>query len=218
MTIKAVLFDLDGTLLDTAKDLGSAINHVLEVNGKAPLSFETTRPFVSGGTPALINLGFGINIGEPGYDDLKNAFLDFYEANLCQYTTPFSGINEALAEIENKGLIWGIITNKPGYLTAPLLEQLNLDKRSKVTISGDTFELKKPDPFPLLQAAKLINVSPEQAIYVGDDERDIIAAKAAGMTSVSVGWGYPGKQNPESWNAEIHLERSEELLGLVQSL
>ena len=217
MTIEAVLFDLDGTLLDTAKDLGSAINHVLKINDKTPLSFEESRPFVSGGTPALINLGFGIKIGEPGYDELKNEFLDYYESNLCEYSSPFPGIMEALDLIEQKQLTWGIVTNKPGYLTAPLLSQLALSERSSVTISGDTYEKKKPDPYPLLEAAKIIDVNPQKTLYVGDDERDIIAAKAANMISVSVGWGYPGEKDPKSWDADFHIESSEGLAEFIKS-
>ncbi|MCW8878091.1 MAG: HAD-IA family hydrolase [Kangiellaceae bacterium] len=216
--IKAVLFDLDGTLLDTAKDLGNALNHVLETNGKNALDFSISRPYVSGGTPALINLGFGIKSGEAKFEPLKEAFLAFYRDNLCQYTKPFAGINRALEEIETRKLKWGIVTNKPGYLTDPLLKELKFDSRSSVTISGDTFQQRKPDPYPLLQAAKVIETLPEHVVYVGDDERDIVAAKAAGMVSVSVGWGYPGGQDPKSWHADYHIEHSEQLLDFVISL
>lgn len=216
--IKAVLFDLDGTLLDTAKDLSNALNHVLQSNGKETLDFSISRPFVSGGTPALIDLGFGIKSNQPEFEPLKQAFLTFYENNLCQFTQPFDGIDNALLAIESKQLKWGIVTNKPGYLTTPLLKTLGLDSRSNVTISGDTYQQRKPDPFPLLQAAKLIEVSPEHVVYIGDDERDIVAAKAAGMISVSVGWGYPGNQDPKSWHANYHLEHSEQLVDFVASL
>ena len=216
--IKAVLFDLDGTLLDTAKDLGNALNHVLQSNGKEGLDFAVSRPFVSGGTPALINLGFGIKSDQPEFEPLKQAFLSFYENNLCQFTQSFTGVDKALQAIETRSLKWGIVTNKPGYLTDPLLKAMELDSRSSVTISGDTYQLRKPDPYPLLQAAKIIDVSPEHIVYIGDDERDIVAAKAAGMISVSVGWGYPGGQDPKSWQADHHIEHSEQLADFVSSI
>ena len=212
MNLEAVLFDLDGTLIDTAKDLGSAINHVLQAHDKKPIDFEQSRPFVSGGTPALIHLGFGIKTGEPEYESLKNEFL-----SLCKFSCPFPGIMGALDIIERTQLPWGIVTNKPGYLTAPLLTQLALSERSHVTISGDTYDKKKPDPYPLLEAAKIIDANPQKTLYIGDDERDIIAAKAANMISVSVGWGYPGEKDPKSWDADFHIESSEGLVEFIES-
>ncbi|WP_196138266.1 HAD family hydrolase [Aliikangiella sp. G2MR2-5] len=218
MPYSAVLFDLDGTLVDTALDLGNALNYLLIKSGREPLADKSIRPFVSGGTPALIKLGFGYEMEDPEFPSLKQAFLDYYEQNLCRYSKPFNGILDALTFLETNEIQWGIVTNKPDYLTKPLLEVLNLSHRSAVTISGDTYDRKKPDPFPLLQACKIINVKPQHTFYIGDDHRDIVAAQAAEMLSVSVGWGYPGEKNPLDWQAKYHLNASSDLQPFLKSL
>ncbi len=217
MAIKAFLFDLDGTLVDTAKDLGAAINHVLKLHKKTPLPDEVTRPFVSGGTPALVKLAFGVDAQSEQFELLKSEFLNYYQQNLCIHSHLYHGVSEALAELDSNNIPWGIVTNKPEYLTTPLLKQLKLLQRSHITISGDTYSVKKPDPYPLLQAAKAIKVNPQNIAYFGDDKRDIVAAKAANMMSVSVGWGYSANQNPLDWNATTHLKNSDSLNGFIKS-
>ena len=215
---QAVFFDLDGTLVDTALDLGNAINQVLIEHGKSPLSQEVIRPHVSGGSPALIKLGFGITPEDEKFEKLKQSFLDYYSQALDTHSQLFAGIHHCLSMLEENKIPWGIVTNKPDFLTQPLLKKLALKTRACIVISGDTFEQKKPDPYPLIQACAQTDVAPEKSIYVGDDERDIIAAKAANMISISVGWGYPGNKDPLQWQADYHVAKSGELSAMINSL
>jgi len=148
--IKTVLFDLDGTLADTAPDLAAALNHVLKAHNSDPLPFEKIRPVVSHGGMALVTLGFGKD--HPEFDSLYKELLQYYQDNIANETTLFSGMNELLLELEQKNINWGVVTNKPGWLTAPLLDALNLTSRAATIVSGDTLEQRKPHPAPLLHA------------------------------------------------------------------
>ncbi|TQV84516.1 phosphoglycolate phosphatase [Aliikangiella coralliicola] len=215
--IAAVFFDLDGTLVDTARDLGNAINRVLTEHGKAPLPQEIIRPYVSGGSPALIKLGFDITSEHNDFEQLKQSFLDYYAQALDSHSHLFPGIQNCLTELEKHNIPWGIVTNKPDFLTQPLLAKLELKTRASVIISGDTFQQKKPDPYPLIQACLRAEVPPEKSIYVGDDERDIIAANAANMISMSVGWGYPGDKDPQQWRSDYYVAKSEELISMLKT-
>ncbi len=212
----AVLFDLDGTFADTALDLGFALNQVLLSQGKASLPLSTIRPFVSKGAPGLIALGFGIDANHPEYETLRTRLLTLYQRRLVKDTQLFSGIAELITRLEAEGTPWGIITNKPDFLTQPLMKQLQLETRASVIFSGDTFAEKKPHPLPLLNAAKTLNLDPSGCVYIGDDERDIIAANAANMYSIAALWGYivPG-ENPKNWPAKLSLKHSEELLDAL---
>lgn len=221
--ISAVFFDLDGTLADTAPDLVYAINQVLENEGKEALPFKRLRPYVSGGSPALIKIAFDLTDADQDFERLKQMFLDFYEQSLLRKTTLFEGIEDCLSLLNHNDIPWGIITNKPGYLTSPLAEHFKFNRKAKTIICGDTYPQKKPNPFPLLQAATITGVDAENCIYVGDDERDMIAAREANMFAWCAEWGYLSEQNPQDWNADKYIKESSELtaelakvLGLVE--
>jgi len=210
--LRGVLFDLDGTLLDTAADMAQALNRLLVAEGFDALPFERIRPLVSHGAPRLIRLGFG----EPEaahYESLRVRFLDFYRAALSVHTRLFEGFEEVLEALEYAGLPWGIVTNKPGWLTNPLLEELGLAARCGCVVSGDTLAERKPHPLPLLHAAALIKLEPRDCIYLGDAERDVQAARKAGMIPLVAGFGYLNEgEDPAAWQPDGVLGRPEDLL------
>lgn len=209
---KAVLFDLDGTFADTAPDLAYALNTLLQQQGMQSLSYNDIRPYVSKGAPGLIQLGFGISTNDENYESLRQQLLDIYAANLCLHTRLFDGINTIIEYCESQSLPWGIITNKPEFLTTPLVDQLGLSNRAATVISGDTFSERKPHPMPLLEASKAINTAPSDCWYIGDDKRDIDAAKAANMTSIAALWGYfIESDDPQNWEADYYYETAKEL-------
>ena len=198
-THAALLLDLDGTLLDTAPDMGGALNRLREENGLAPLAASVMRPVVSHGSARLVSLGFPSVTGD-AYERLRLRFLDIYAANLADGTRLFEGAAELLAELERLGRPWGIVTNKPGWLTDPLLAALDLDRRAACVVSGDTLPERKPHPLPLLHAARAIGVAPERCVYAGDAERDIQAGRAAGMTTIVAAYGYlADDDDPLAW-------------------
>jgi phosphoglycolate phosphatase len=216
MTTTAVLFDLDGTLIDTAPDMAASLNHILEQEGYPGLALETIRPHVSQGGLALTRLGFDGLREESEIESLRLRFLDHYLQNIAINSRLFDGFDEVLEKLENQGIKWGVVTNKPGWLTDPLMQQLNLDKRSAVTISGDTTAEKKPHPLPMTTAAKAINRDCEHCIYVGDDPRDIQAGKAANMTTVIAKYGYiTDPDNLSHWQADHIIESPVQLLSLL---
>jgi N-acetyl-D-muramate 6-phosphate phosphatase len=195
----ALLLDLDGTLLDTAPDMGGALNRLREENGLDPLPAAVIRPVVSHGSARLVTLGFPRAAGDD-YERLRLRFLDIYALNLADYTRPFPGVEALLTELERLGIPWGIVTNKPGWLTDPLLEALDLGRRAACVVSGDTLPERKPSPLPLLHAARAIGIAAERCVYAGDAERDIQAGRAAGMTTVVAGYGYlSAEDDPMSW-------------------
>jgi 2-phosphoglycolate phosphatase len=195
----ALLLDLDGTLLDTAPDMGGALNRLRAENGLDALPASIMRPVVSHGSARLVSLGFPTASGDE-YERLRLRFLDIYALNLADHTSLFPGAETLLSEIERLGLPWGIVTNKPGWLTDPLLQALDLDRRAACVVSGDTLPERKPHPLPLLHAAHAINVPPRRCVYAGDAERDIQAGRAAGMTTVVAGYGYISTEDdPLSW-------------------
>jgi 2-phosphoglycolate phosphatase len=189
--IKAVLFDLDGTLLDTAQDFHESLNDLRAEEHLEPLSFETVRAQVSHGGHALVRLGFG-KLDEQAHEALRLRLLNIYRKRLAKHTRLFEGGDEMLDAIENRGLAWGIVTNKPGWLTDPLLIEVKLHRRARAVVSGDTLPERKPHPLPLLHAAKTLGVEPRECVFVGDAERDAQAAQSAGMYSVIAGFGYIG--------------------------
>jgi phosphoglycolate phosphatase len=210
--LRGVLFDLDGTLLDTALDMAQALNRLRVAEGLDELPFERIRPLVSHGAPRLIRLGFG----EPDaahYESLRSRFLDFYRAALAVHTRLFAGFEDVLDAIERAGFRWGIVTNKPGWLTNPLLEELGLAARCGCVVSGDTLAERKPHPLPLLHAAALIRIEPRDCVYLGDAERDVQAARNAGMIPLVAGFGYLTEgEDPAAWQPDAVLGRPEELL------
>lgn len=195
----AILFDLDGTLADTAPDLGGAINRLRREEGLPEMPLATLRPYTSQGARGLIGAGFGINSDHPRYQYLSERFLDLYTANLCVDTVLFTGMAELLDEIEAAGLVWGIVTNKKERFTLPLIAALGLAKRASTVVSGDTTAETKPSPLPILHACREAASSPARTLYVGDDQRDIAAGRAAGTKTAAVSFGYLGDQT------EIHL-------------
>lgn len=212
----AVFFDLDGTLADTALDLGGALNALLVEEGRAPLAIEQFRPHTSNGTRGLLGAGFGISPADPAYAGLARRFLQHYEAMLCQNTALFDGIAELLDELECREIRWGVVTNKPQRFTLPLVEGLGLRERCAGIVSGDSAPHAKPHPAPLLLACRVAQVSAEHCLYVGDDQRDIVAGRAAGMHTVAAAYGYLGVEAPvESWQAHVIVRQPGEILGLL---
>jgi phosphoglycolate phosphatase len=208
----AVLFDLDGTLADTAPDLGWAANALREAEGLAPLPLATLRPYVSQGVRGLLHIAFGIAPGDARYDELNQQFLSLYADRLCVDTVLFDGIAELLDELEALGLAWGIVTNKRMRYTDPLVAQLGLTPRTPCVVSGDTTAEAKPSPLPVLHACRLLNCQPERTLYVGDDRRDIVAGNAAGCLTVAAAYGYLGDSGPVAgWGADLQIETPQEI-------
>jgi len=215
---RTILFDLDGTLLDTAPDLADALNTVLLENQRTPLSFEDIRPVVSHGGIALIELGFSLDRSDPAFEPLRQRLLEVYHENISRRTQPFPGITELLDNIEQRGLNWGIVTNKPGWLTDPLLKDLDLFERAACVVSGDTLDERKPHPAPMLHASKLANSRPEQCVYIGDAQRDIEAGNKAGMQTLVALFGYlQVADEPRTWNANDMIERPQDLLAWLDN-
>ncbi len=215
MTIDAVLFDLDGTLADTAPELAAALNAVRRSEGLPPLPYGTIRPAVSHGARALIQLGFPSAEGD-AFQALRQRLLDHYQAHLGEHTTLFPGMSEVLEHLEARGLPWGVVTNKPAWLTEPLMATLGLRERAAALVSGDTCPQAKPHPAPLYHACRQSGLHPRNCLYLGDAPRDIEAARAAGMPAAVALWGYLGANDrPERWGAHHLLKHPLELLELV---
>jgi len=211
--IKAVLFDLDGTLIDTAPDMAGALNRLLVEEGLAEIPLETIRPHVSKGGLALTQLGFSQHVSEDEIEPLRQRFLSSYLNNIAQNSTLFEGFDDTLKCLESNDIIWGIVTNKPHFLTMPLLQQLELDKRCATIISGDTTAQRKPHPLPLQTAAQEINIACENCLYIGDDPRDIDAGNAANMTTMIASYGYIFEQTDfATWQADSIIHQPTDLL------
>jgi len=217
--IKTVLFDLDGTLADTAPDLANALNHVLKIHNREPLPFEKIRPVVSHGGIALTTLGFGFGKEHPEFDVFYKELLEHYLDNIANETTLFPGMNELLFQLEEKNINWGVVTNKPSWLTEPLLDALDLTSRAVTIVSGDTLEQRKPHPAPLLYACEQAGSKADECIYVGDHQRDIEAGNRAGMLTITALFGYIDKSDtPEDWGAHALAHSAQEILQLIESL
>ncbi len=201
----AALFDLDGTLADTAPDLGAALNRLRAERGLEELPVAAVRPYASMGARGLLRAGFGLAPEDPGYDALRDAFLEHYAERVCERTRLFPGMPELLAALEARGVAWGIVTNKAARFTEPLVAALGLAGRVGCVVSGDTTANSKPHPEPLLHSAKCLGLAPERCCYVGDDLRDVQAARSAGMTPIAAQWGYhpPDHGGPRSWGADV---------------
>lgn len=213
---RLVLFDLDGTLADTAPDLAYALNQTLRQQGRDELPFETIRPHVSHGGIALIRLGFGLAPGDPGFEALRRRFLEIYLANLARETRLFPGMDEVLSRLEAQRIPWGVVTNKPAWLTDPLMRQLALADRAAAIVSGDTLSNRKPHPDPILHACRTAAVPAADTLYIGDAERDIEAGNRAGTTTLAALFGYIGDQDdPAEWRADGLISSPEELLQWV---
>jgi len=211
-SIAAVLFDLDGTLLDTAPDMIPALNQVRAEQGAGPLPYDLVRAQVSHGSTGLLRLAFPGLEGEP-FEALRARLLGLYAARIAIATAPFPGFEAVLPEIERRGMRWGIVTNKPTFLTLPLLAALGLDERAGVVVSGDTLPQRKPHPAPLLHAARGLSLDPAACLYVGDAERDVQSARAAGMPVLVARYGYLGPDDdPDAWAPDAHIEHPSGIL------
>lgn len=206
-TLGCVLFDLDGTLLDTAPDMGRALNRLLLEHARAPLPAERIRPVVSHGAAGLLRLGFAVGPHDPGFDRLRTRFLDLYRTALALETRLFPGMDVVLEVLDVRAIPWGVVTNKPASLTEPLLAELGLARRAACIVSGDTLAERKPHPAPLLHACRRIGVAPAGCLYVGDAERDVEAGRQAGMVTLVAGYGYiDAADRPGDWGASGLLE------------
>ncbi len=215
---RCVLFDLDGTLLDTAPDMVAAINRVRREEGLPPLPFAALRDHVSHGSAALVRLAFGSGQDPDTFERRRRAFLDHYRAGLCARTRLFPGLAEVLARLEADGLPWGVVTNKPAWLTDPLLAELGLAQRAACVLSGDSTPERKPHPLPLLTAAARCGVAPGRCLYLGDAERDIEAGNRAGMTTLIARWGYiDAGQAPQRWGADGALDHPAQLFDWLDT-
>lgn len=210
---QGILFDLDGTLADTAPDLGAALNTLLQRYQRPTLPMADIRPWVSQGARGLLSAGFGIKPGDPYFDELRDEFLQLYEQDLATRTLLFNTIPELLDELDRRNLPWGIVTNKVMRYTNPLVSALGLSERARCVVSGDSFARPKPWPDPLLGAAELMGLPPQALIYVGDDERDMQAAQAAGMDGLAAGYGYLGGSDPAAWKARAIIHQPIDLLN-----
>jgi 2-phosphoglycolate phosphatase len=211
----AVLFDLDGTFADTAPDLGCAVNAMRSARGLAPVPLADTRRVTSLGARGLLGVGFGIGPEHADYLAMRDEFLRIYESNLCCDTVLFPGMAELIDRLEQRNITWGIVTNKAERFAKPLMQQLGYATRAACIIGGDTTGHMKPHPAPLLAAATAINIAPQSCVYVGDDERDIQAGRAAGMRTVAVRFGYLNGSNPEKWAADVIVSTPAEIENIL---
>lgn len=212
----AVLFDLDGTLIDSAPDLAGAANDLRVFHGEPELPFERFRPMVGTGARGMIGVAFGIGPDSPRFAALRDDFLARYEARMTRETHVFQGMAPVLDSLRRSGIRWGIVTNKATRFTAPLVAALGLDTIAATVVSGDTTPHAKPHPAPLLEAASRLQLPPARCVYVGDDLRDVQAGRAAGMATVAAAWGYLGSgETIEAWGADHLIRQPGELLNLL---
>ena len=213
---RLALFDLDGTLADTARDMANALNVLRQMHSKPVIAFEELRPHVSNGTPALIRLGFDCSPGEEKYEELRLKFLEIYENNLCVDTVLFPGIQTILDCCVESGMLWGIVTNKPEYLTLKLVKQLGIADAATCVIGGDSLPQRKPHPLPITHACKLADTPPPDCVFVGDSVRDIEAGNSAGVKTLAVTYGYiPPGDDPYSWKADFTVDTVEQVASVL---
>jgi phosphoglycolate phosphatase len=210
---RAVLFDLDGTLIDSAPDLGAAADKMRTDRGLPSLPLASYRPMAGAGARGMIGVAFGYGADHPDYEALKQEFLANYEACMTERTRAFDGVAELLDALVQLGLDWGVVTNKVERFALPLTQHMTLFASARAVVGGDTTPHAKPHPAPLLEAARRLDLPPAHCIYVGDDERDILAGHAAGMRTVAARYGYLGlKGDTLSWGAHAHIDTPLELL------
>lgn len=213
---KGVFFDLDGTLADTAPDLVAAANQLLIARNLPPKPYEVLRPCASAGARGLIGGAFGIEPEHPDFIPLRDEFFSNYEKALLVNSVIFEGVDHLLDQLDEAKLPWGIVTNKSERFTHPLTDLMGLRQRAVSTVCGDTTPHSKPHPEPILHAARIANIDPSKSVYVGDDIRDIIAGKAAGMMTIAAAYGYCGcEEPPEAWGADYLVRHPKELLQII---
>ncbi len=214
--IRAVLFDLDGTLVDTAPDLVASLNQLRGEEGLDPANYDTIRDVVSHGAKAMIETGFGIDAGHPQFENRRQRLLQIYSGRVAAESAVFPELEPVLEALEARAIPWGIVTNKPAWLTDPLVHALGLRPRAACVISGDTAARAKPHPDPLLLAASQLGIACEQCLYVGDAERDITAGRAAGMQTAVALFGYIGPQDrPDTWGADRCAQSAGDILQWI---
>ena len=212
--VEGILFDLDGTLLDTAKDLGAALNKQLSEMQRPLVAYADYRKIASDGANGMLELGFSDDLAHLDFMALRQQFLRYYAQEICKHTRYFDGVEKLLFELNQRAIPWGIVTNKPGYLTAELLTYFPLLAQCQVIVSGDTLHERKPHPLPLLYAAQKLELSVAQLCYVGDALRDIQAAQAANITSVVAEYGYIANLDmAKQWQADFHISVATDLLA-----
>jgi len=214
--IKAALFDLDGTFADTAPDLAASLNYVRAAHDLPQLPLDLLRPQASHGSRGLIKVGFDVEPEHPNFITLRDMFLDHYANNICIQTRLFSDMAELIDTLEQRNIKWGIITNKPDWLTKPLMHALGYAERAACLISGDTCNHAKPHPEPMFKACEIIDVPPAQCLYLGDDLRDMKAANTSGMHGIIANYGYVGSDaSIENWSAHGSIDKPPELIGYL---
>ena len=212
----AVLFDLDGTLVDTAPDLAYALNTLLNEHGFAELPYKQIRPVASHGAAGLLNLGFNIQPDHESYGDFQQRLLTIYADNIARESGLFEGMSEVLHQLDKQGITWGIVTNKPARFTEPLMEELGLSERAACIISGDTTPFSKPHPAPMLKALELLECQAEHCIYIGDAERDIHAGKSVDMPTILARYGYLSEEDKlADWQADAIIDHPSEILKWI---
>ena len=215
---QAVLFDLDGTLLDTAPDLVAALNLVLREQGQAEAALADYRPYVGRGAGGLIKEAFGLDIDDPKALPLQQRLVQHYRQSIDQHTRFFDGIEQLLAALDSQQIPWGVVTNKMAALTEPLLQKMGLLARAKCVVSGDTTAERKPSPMPLLYACELAGFEPESTVYLGDDIRDVQAANRAGMVSLAASYGYlQAHDSAETWGADGIVGHPDQILAWLEA-
>lgn len=209
-----VLFDLDGTLIDSAPDLAAAANAMRAERGLEALPLADLRPMVGAGARGMVGLALGVAPGDPDYDAFRHEFLERYQSALLVDTAVFSGVAAVLERLESAGRAWGIVTNKAERFTRPVVEGLGLHTRARVVVCGDSTPHSKPHPAPLLEAARRAGSAPVDCVYIGDDHRDVLAGRAAGMATLAAAWGYLGQGEPiDAWGADAILQAPGALLN-----
>lgn len=217
--IDTILFDLDGTLADTAPDLAGALNAIRVKQGLTELPLETISPTVSLGGNAMIKLAFGLEESDDGFEEIREQFLNYYLEHIADETQLYEGMQELLTTLENNNKNWGIVTNKSTWLTTPLLKALELDKRSACIVCGDTTEHRKPHPAPILHACELMKAEPATTLYIGDAQRDIEAGSRAGTKTMVALYGYiEENENPVDWNADSMVNSVHEINDKISEL
>lgn len=211
--VAAVLFDFDGTLVDSAPDMAATANEMRAARGIDPQPYEALRRMVGSGARGMVGVAFGVKPGEQGYDDLRADFLVRYERRMLERTTVFSAMHHVLERLHHHSIRWGVVTNKATRLAVPMMHGLGLSQRCATLIGGDSTPYTKPHPEPLLEAARRLGVAPEHCVYVGDDARDVRAGRAAGMATLAAAWGYLGDAEPiDTWGADEVLPAPNALL------
>lgn len=214
--IAAVLFDLDGTLIDSAPDLAGAADQMRLSRGMPSISLEKYRPMAGAGARGMLGIAFDMGVDDPRYDAMREEFFSNYEQRLTQQTTVFDGVPELIAEVHSRRIPWGVVTNKSARFTDPLTRAMPLFVSAQVIVSGDTTAHAKPHPAPLLEAARRLGVNPAQCLYIGDDERDVVAGLAAGMQTVAASYGYLGAMTDiGGWGAHAQINSPLALLQLL---